>query len=169
MHAAPLCEWIQIWRDTKSIDPAEYPLSACGGPFTEGARRACLESVQTASGRLWPENTRSASSEIDGLCAFRRAELALQWGIEARLGAHRRELYVVLSGEDVGKCAEEESVVVKFCGRSGWSDGPKRMSRARHRCGGRLRTSHCRLTAALWSAREARILCDASAAERYAS
>lgn len=113
-HASTPGEWIQTWQHTRSVDRQDYPLCAFGGPYTAEAREAFLHSVQTIESDIWPEAARLASSQLDGLCAYRTAPEALKYGVESVLGEFGQELYLVLEGNETGVCAEPGSVLVRL-------------------------------------------------------
>lgn len=75
--------------------------------------RAFLEHAQRLSCHdVWPQTERLESSELAGLCTFSNASDVLEYGANSVLGFAQRELYIVLTGREVGRCAEEGSVML---------------------------------------------------------
>lgn len=108
-HASPPGEWIEEWAESHSSDPERYPLGSFGGPYSAAARAAfILAAPRYAPGELWSEADRTASAELDGLCVFTSCEAARQYS-----NGWEGERFLVLAGIMNGRCAEDESVLLK--------------------------------------------------------
>lgn len=79
---APL-EWNIIYEKTRSERPEDYPLSARpGGPqvFTDRARHAFVDCLKRYGyGQIWPREARIRVGELNGTCAYRGPQAALNY------------------------------------------------------------------------------------------
>lgn len=82
------------------------------GRFTPSAVKAFLRAKKLDLEVPWPQEILDAAAELAGLCCFRTAGGALEWGTKSDLGSQSKEVYLALKGKIIGECPEDDSLLI---------------------------------------------------------